>query len=208
MKKNAMFAIAFAASMACGCVSDPGTATLEAMCKEAGGSFLRTPSLPVSSVAVDWNPANLPNGPFYGEYRITDDGRVLGASGASWSEYRDFDFVERRHSIGHEGLAPGEKRPYVRFVPRGGLASFHAIEELTADVLVFHEVSDPEEMKRAPRMQRMVRYKVTVSDRRTGDSLATMVYWVDMLNQRACRANRPNLISVNAFVRDAVRTNR
>jgi hypothetical protein len=203
MKKNAMFAITFAALVASGCASDPRIAALEAMCKEADASFLRTPSLPVRSIAHDWNPAELPGGPFYGAYRITDDGRLLGASGFERDSY--FDFVERRHSINTEGLSPQEKRQYVRF-PRGG--HFYAIDVFTADALIFHEVSDPEEMKRAPRMQRMVRYKVTVSDRRTGDTLATMIYWVDMLNQHACRANRPNLISVNAFVRDAVRTNR
>src|SRR6185503_12532150 len=169
MKKNAIFAIAFAASMASGCVPDPRIAALEAMCKEADISLLRTPSLQVRSIAHDWNPAELPDGPFYGAYRITDDGRLRGASGFERDSY--FDFVERRHSINTEGL-------------------------------------DPQEMRRPARTQRMVRYKVTVSDRRTGDTLATMIYGVDMLNQHACRANRPNLISVNAFVRDAVGANR
>jgi len=203
MKKNAIFAIAFAASMASGCVPDPRIAALEAMCKEADISLLRTPSLQVRSIAHDWNPAELPDGPFYGAYRITDDGRLRGASGFERDSY--FDFVERRHSINTEGLDPQEKRPYVRF-PRGG--HFYAIDAFTADALIFHEVSDPQEMRRPARTQRMLRYKVTVSDRRTGDTLATMIYGVDMLNQHACRANRPNLISVNAFVRDAVGANR
>ncbi len=58
-----------------------------------------------------------------------------------------------------------------------------------ADVVVTHEASDPEEEKMAP-LYGLIKYSLTVTDRRDGVKLATMDFAVDMAKGHACGAER------------------
>jgi hypothetical protein len=75
------------------------------------------------------------------------------------------------------------------------------VDKSLADVVVTQEVSDPEEAKMAPLYQKLIRYTLTVTDRRDGLKLATMAFAVDMEKGHACGENVKDAIDLNAFLR-------
>jgi hypothetical protein len=77
------------------------------------------------------------------------------------------------------------------------------VDSSIADVLVTHQVSDPEEEKMAPRYQKLIVYTLTATDRRDGIKLATMTFAVDMAKRQGCGANTKNTIDLDEFLRQA-----
>jgi hypothetical protein len=74
------------------------------------------------------------------------------------------------------------------------------VDEITSDVLVLDTVSNAGALSEALWKQGMVIHHLVVTDRRTGDQLATMLYVLDLKNARACGANLEDAIDVDAFV--------
>lgn len=156
--------------------------------------FLKPPSAPVKSVALDYSPRVRRNV----ETRYQLDGKGQIVRGGGFSAYpglrETFDFYEDRNPLSHQTGASIN-----RFDRSGPVA----VKEFSADILVFDEVSDPEEMDKPVLRQGLIRHSLSVTDRRNGDRLATMVYWVDWVNRRACGANVENAIEVETFILQA-----
>ena len=60
------------------------------------------------------------------------------------------------------------------------------ISDPTADVSVQYQISPEEELLKAHSEQGMIRYEMTVVDRRTGEKLATKKYVINAKSKRAC----------------------
>ncbi len=166
-------------------------------CKTAGAQFYKLPASPVRSLAYDWE----------GEYAPPFNYFTLGFGGrVSSLGIRDFpyppaiEFTERRHS-NREGLLVGAPGPYVRF-PRQG--AFYGIETLTADALVSYQLTPADELGKAMVEQGMVRYELTVTDRRNGEKLAFLRYIIDSKKRRACGSTGDNTLDERTFVLKAV----
>lgn len=177
--------------------SDGANMDFATLCRDAKVQFFMKPDLPVHSVAHDWSSRirrDLKN-----RYELDESGKILGIG---WNPKirNHVDFIEERYTPnGRFGM--GNLKPlYVR-QPRKG--EFYGVDNLMADVLVMHDVSSPEELDKPVNQQAQLKYTLTVSDRRTGEKLASMVYWVDMLNHRACGANLKNTIDEDVFILQA-----
>jgi hypothetical protein len=72
---------------------------------------------------------------------------------------------------------------YIRYLKPG---KSQKVSDLTADVSVHYQISPEEELLKAYPEQGMIRYELTVMDRRTGEKLATKKYVIDAKNKRAC----------------------
>jgi hypothetical protein len=169
----------------------------QAKCRAAGTTFATRARAPVRSIAHDWKPGWTPR---FGTYELDSHGRIGSAYGAALNRPADLDFVERRYSPLQRRI-PGDNATYVRESRDG---SFYAVRELSADVLVMHDVSGPGVLAGRGVEQGLVQYTLTVSDQRTGDTLGTMVYWVDHTERRACGANSNGAINEAAFIRQAI----
>ena len=66
------------------------------------------------------------------------------------------------------------------------------------------DVSHPDELRKARSRQGVVRYELTLTDRRSGDVLGVQRFVVDQVNRRACGANVDGNISQDAFIHDAI----
>lgn len=90
------------------------------------------------------------------------------------------EFIEMKTSYVNRGSSTPT---YLRFRNPG---QSQKISELTADVTVHYQIRPEEELAKAYPEQGMIRYEVTVLDRRTGDKLATKKYVIDANDRRAC----------------------
>lgn len=84
---------------------------------------------------------------------------------------------------------------YYRFPKRH---AYYGIDSFSADLLAFLEV-DTRGEPRGP-----VRYKWTLTDRRSDAVLGVYTYVVDRFNKRACGANIGNSVSLVAFIHTAI----
>lgn len=183
------------------------TARYRELCRQAGATLERKPTAPVRSIAYDWPPA-MESSPLWSSgnsYQLDRFGRILSTN-MGRSTFRSmapneplrFEFTETRTGSGKTGATAA----FVRQWPNNTTES---IESLTADAVLFYELSDPAELRKAPVDQRAIQYRLTLSDRRSGERLGTFVYVIDRLNGRACGANDGNDIDVSSFVASAVR---
>lgn len=81
------------------------------------------------------------------------------------------------------------------------------IESLTADVVVKYRFIHPEERLMAESDQGAVGYDLTVTDRRDGQQLAVMRYFVDRKNYRICGPITDNVLSEKEFLVKALGLN-
>jgi hypothetical protein len=172
-------------------------AEFQTACREAGSRFVAKPAQPVRSVAHEHNP-QIRRDPA-SRYELDKTGRIQGTGSLFWTpRIRDYvDFIEERPG-GKYGLSKPAK--YVRS-PRSG--QFEGVDELTADIVVMHDVSKPEELDKPVAQQTLVNYTLSVTDRRDGQLLGTMSYWVDMVNRRVCGANIVGAIDEDVFILEA-----
>jgi len=104
----------------------------------------------------------------------------------------NLDFMESRRNPRTGRLSEDDNHLYMRFPARG---QDYGIDAFTADVLVVrHDPDDQEDMRTV----------LTITDRRNSELLAKMSYIADMKNRVGCGANRPDEISEEAFVADAL----
>lgn len=169
-------------------------------CKDAGVHILAAPNAPAHSIALDFSPRVRRD--LNTHYGMKEDGHILmyGTS-TGWG-----DWVPRRrgHTVFWEdrntSAAAHNRPPYIRSRESG---RNEPIDALTADVIVFADLSDPAELDKPVMNQGVVRYALTATDRRDGKLLGTMDYVVDMVNRRACGANTPGGIAMDTFMLQA-----
>jgi hypothetical protein len=173
------------------------------LCKDVGVQLAARPAVPVRSLAYDWDRQRLSERPFLDYFELDGKGQIqsygsgpINLSSAGQHKKPTFEFTERP-----VGDRPGF--PYAHF-PVSGAGQAYGVKTLSADVLAFLDVDKPEELKKAPVQQGAVRYRLTLTDRRSGERLGVYTYVVDLVNKRACGTNIANAISQDAFIYDAI----
>jgi hypothetical protein len=184
----------------------------EALCRDVGARLMERPSGPVRSLAYDWDPERLEYGrPAFDRYELDSRGRIgiMGGFPRPRSQEQakklDFDFTESRVPDGRSGAAtinPGA--PFYRFPAFRLRQPYYGVDALSADVVLYIDVSHPEELRKARSRQGLVRYELTLTDRRSGAVLGVQHFVVEQVNLRACGANVDGNISQDAFVYDAI----
>jgi hypothetical protein len=186
--------------------------SFEVLCRDVGVSLMERPSGPVRSLAYDWDPQRLEYGrPQFDRFELDAHGRI-GAMGGfplprsdEHAKKLDFDFTESRVPDGRSGAAtinPGA--PYYHFPAFRLRQPYYGVDALSADVVLHIDVSHPDELRKARSRQGVVRYELTLTDRRSGDVLGVQRFVVDQVNRRACGANVDGNISQDAFIHDAI----
>jgi len=179
-------------------------------CQTAGVHFFKLPAKPVHSVAFDWEGEFDPGIGYYTQGfkgRIHEASRILATSridGRIPFSEKVIEFTERKHNYSGVYLPDFRDAPYVRF-PREGKSL--GIESLTADVVVTYQFLHPEERLKADSNQRSVGYDLTVTDRRDGQKIATMRYFVDLSDGRICGPFTNNVLSEKSFLAKALGLN-
>ena len=179
-----------------------------ALCKDVGVKLLEKPVLPVKSIAYDVDPNRISGWSGASRVEVDENGRTLGFGGfskrnsAEETKVASFEFTERRAGDGAGAATINPSAPYYRFP--SARQPYFGVAELSADVLAFLDVDKPDEYRKAPVVQGAIRYRITVTDRRSGAVLGVQTYVVDRLNHRACGANVDSAISPSAFIFDAI----
>lgn len=169
-----------------------------AACKNAGAQFFNTPATPVRSIAYDSKHEQ-----DYSRYKLGKYGR-LGEMGGFDKRFPRFDeaveFTEHRQK--NYGLPPNSPGSYIRIFPKSN--SRISATSMTADILVTYQLSPEDEFTKAPIHQGPVTHKLTVTDRRDGQTLATLRYVVDTKDRRICGPLIDDVLSEKAFLAKAL----
>ena len=184
------------------------TPEFTALCKDVGVELLEKPVAPVRSIAYDVDPKRISGWSGVSRVEVDEDGRTLSFGGFSKrnsteaTKVASFEFTERRAGDGAGAATINPSAPYYRFpAPQ---QPYYGVNELSADVRAFLDVDKPDEYRKAPIRQGAIRYKVTLTDRRSGAVLGVQTYVVDQVNHRACGVNVDRVISPSAFIFDAI----
>ena len=147
-------------------------------CKATEVKYIKLPTMPVRSIAYDWDSNAEPS---FLSYEIAYKTRISVASYSIQPIVNDqrIDFIEIKPTSNFGAPLLGAGSKYLR-VPK--MKSFYGVDEFTADVLVKYKTSLIEQSKKGS----AIRYELTVSDRRNGNKLAYLRYVVDVKKQRAC----------------------
>lgn len=188
-------------------------AEFQTLCKDVGVTLLHAPAAPVRSVAYDWDPERY-IGRQWERFSLYGNG-LLGPGGSSYSggstqsgeakKRLDLDFTESRpdqYRSGSPLINP--EMPLRRFPSGRSKQPFHGIEAFTADVLVYIDVNDPQRLQWNTLNPSALKYRLEVTDRRSGAVLGRFVYVVDLANKRGCGANIGTTISHEAFIYDVI----
>lgn len=163
-------------------------------CKSAGPKYKRRPTDPVRSVAFTWDTSISPT---FNQFSVSQGTRMT-SYGRFDPTYRElFDYIEKKSYAPGGVPNQGQDEPYIRF-PQSG--DYYGIPELTADILVHYKISPESELRKAANDQGIVKYLVTIIDRRTHEELATLQYAVDAKNRRGCGLTSDRGLSVHEFV--------
>lgn len=161
-------------------------------CLTAGVSYFAQPDGPVRSVALEWH--RTPS-----EKRMEMDGNanVLASSSEPFLIGSHLDFVEERCC---NALAKNVPRG-TRYLRRTN-DSWEGIDQLTADVVVFHDPT-PRGVK-ADYTHAFMQMDVSVTDRRSKTKLANMRYFFDSEKNKTCAGPNIKLIDERAFILKAI----
>jgi hypothetical protein len=163
------------------------TPEFTALCKDVGVKLLKAPMAPVRSIAYDVDPKRMSGWSGASRVEVDEDGRTLSFGGFSKRNSTEatkvfrFEFTERRAGDGAGAATINPSAPYYRF-----------------------PAAQQPYYGKAPIRQGAIRYRITLTDRRSGEILGVQTYVVDRLNHRACGVNVDSVISPSAFVFDAI----
>lgn len=168
----------------------------ELACKSAGAKYLARPNTPVRSIAYDWEGSGPPQ---LNTFRLAATGRIESGTFQKARLPASIEFIEARCCANRGRPLTGEG-PYIR-EPNVNNLDYFGVKELTADALVKYETSKAS----TPTAQsELAQVKLTVSDRRDGQTLATFTYIHDTKNKKLCGATSEGIMDEPAFVRKAV----
>lgn len=168
----------------------PNSEAFSRECETAGVQFFKAPSAPVRSIAYYRETKYYP--PFT-KFSVTGGTRITSLSYSNPTHPASIEFVETGpNSVGD---------PYFRQIQSGQKSG---VATITADVVVSYKLSPEEELRKAPTNQGVVKYEVTVVDRRTNEALAYLRYLIDSKNGRACGLTGENIMNERSFVLKAI----
>jgi len=173
-------------------------------CRDAGSRFFRTPAMPVHSIAYGPSPNTI------GTYKTGLYGRLtqIGGFDAPMPRFdAAIEFTEHRRGYG-DGITSTDSGLYVRLMPKSNDLNDryrgNVVESLTADVLVTYRIFPKEELAKAPIAQGPVTHELTVTDRRDGQTIASMRYVIDQKGHHICGPMTNNVLSEKAFLAQAL----
>jgi hypothetical protein len=167
---------------------------LKEACQKAGPNYMQKPAKVVQSIAYDWPIGTHP--PSINYFEIGWRGNIKNQRGGLPQFPPPIQFTENR-CCRFEGAPANRVAPFVRHPKAGG---HHEIHELTADVLVTYNVSEP-----APKAG-IQTVDMSVTDRRDGRMLATLRYVMDHQGKRGCGAVADGVMDEQQFIRRATET--
>lgn len=173
----------------------PDSPEFTAECQTAGARYFKLPASPARSIAYEW-PNRYGNSQNY--FTVSFDTRIDHLDRRDPPYPAVIEFTEYSYMVNRHVASP---RKFIR-KPRQGEA--YSISALSTDILVGYEVAPAEELKKAAGDQGMVKYELTVTDRRDGEKLASLKYVVDAKNRRACGLTGNSVMDERAFVLKAV----
>jgi hypothetical protein len=184
--------------------------TLEfaSLCKDVGVRLMARPVAPVKSIAYDWDPKRMPRPPDWELIELDTKGSIRFIGGSAHSAQSslkklNFEFTESRpNRSGRATINPDA--PYYHFPASSTNKPYYGVDVLSADVLGYFDADNQDEMKKAPIRQGAVRYRLTLTDRRSGAVLGEQSYVLDRVNGRACGLNVERGINQTAFIYDAI----
>lgn len=176
----------------------PATNAFKAACEDMGAQYLRPPVKPVRSIAYDWKDGDFPPSIVY--FETASNGRLSSLNGGlGFRLPAQIDFTEGKCCRFEGRPTIGTDLPYIRH-PNSGTPYF-GISEFSADALVTFSSSRIE----LPGTQlSLMKYELTVADRRTGDTLATLKYMLDSKMRRGCGTSENGVMDERGFVLKAV----
>lgn len=171
----------------------PNRPEFELACRTAGATYLVAPSAPVGSIAFDWDPGQFR--PYLNHFYMDTRGNLNGRAYIRPRFPSTIAFTESRRA---ERRSSKLSTPYVREID--GQRPVDA-PELTADALVEYETTSS---NASPSEDRLSHVNVRVSDRRSGQQLAKLDYFVDERRFRACGETSAGEMDETAFVLKAI----
>lgn len=174
----------------------PDSEIFKAECSKTEVKYIKPPTMPVHSIAYDWDSEVAPSFITYTNVngtRISD----LRYSSQPNVNNKHFDFTEIKPTSSFETPRLGAGSKYLRF-PKNEI--YWGVAEITADILVKYKTSQIEQSKK----ESVIRYELTVSDRRNGETLAYLRYVIDVKKQRACGLAGKGRVSDSQFIRKAI----
>lgn len=176
----------------------PAPSTFEAACKDMGAQYLRSPTKPVRSIAYDWKDGDFPPQIVY--FGTASNGHLSDLNGGlGFRLPAQIEFTEGKCCRFEGRPTTGAGLPYIRR-PNSD-APYFGISELSADTLVMFSSSRVELLGA---QWSLIKYEVTVTDRRTGDILATLKYMLDSRRRRGCGTSANGVMDERGFVLKAV----
>lgn len=156
----------------------PDSQEFIAECKTTGVEYVRQPSAPVKSIFYEWNGNVMP--PFAHFHVAGTNITSLSYTGIPVDAKHGVEFIEIKTSyVNRDSNAP----TYIRYLNPGKPQN---VSNLTADVVVHYQIQPEEEVAKNYSERGMIRYEITVVDRRTGDKLAAKKYVINEKAKRAC----------------------
>lgn len=171
----------------------PNSTAFDEACKDVGTQYFKKPSMPVRSVAFDWDGEDRPDNHF----NVIFGTRVANLGYSSLGLGNDLEFIETKRSR-YETWASGG-------IIRSSRDTTENASAITADVLVRYRVIPIIGVSKID-SDKLFKYEVLLSDRRNLEKLAMLRYAVDSQKMRGCGLTEPNALDVSNFVRKAIGT--
>lgn len=168
----------------------PDSEAFNSECETAGAQFFKAPSAPVRSIAYY---RETKYDPPFTKFSVTGGTRITSLSYSNPTHPASIEFIETGPSSFGD--------PYSHHLQSG---QEYGVAAITADALVNYKLSPEEELRKAPTNQGVVKYEVTVVDRRTNETLASLRYLIDSKNGRACGLTGKNVMNERSFVLKAI----
>ncbi|HPH12523.1 MAG TPA: hypothetical protein PLC34_01895 [Burkholderiaceae bacterium] len=172
-------------------------------CKDAHTRFYRPPSSPVRSVLWKQEPEQARSVTFHG-YVIDGNQRLKWAGTVTdgWQPFLSYHVpvykpFQQSYKEREAGIpASGFSRDY-----RNEVGTF--IVPASFDVQVTYTIGPESSLNGAGRSMPMAKHSLEVTDLRTGERLAEMIYVIDRARSLACGENIPGQVNMDVFVLQA-----
>jgi len=166
------------------------------VCRNSGTKFYKLPTTPVHSVANDRSCY-----PYYNYYETSDNGKIVYKSGKMHDEYYNKTFPDQIEFI--ECLNNEGKAKHIRDLSEQRKFSYSQdINKWSADVMVEHKIKPLRWAFIFP--LDIYRHHIIVKDRRNGQALAELKYFINKMNQHACGLTNAKEIDEKYFVLKAI----